>query len=75
MDKEQLAAKLVGIYERLINVGLTRLKQEDVQALIDYYGEGPGGIPYSVLKGRTATIEEWFLETWESNSTDDKTTG
>ena len=66
MNKEQLKTKLADIYERLTNTAFAQLEQEDVQFLLGYYGTGLCGIPYEVLKGRTATLEEWFLERWEN---------
>jgi hypothetical protein len=64
-DRKKLAARLDNIYLRLMTGQARSLGQQDVQVLLDYFGQGPDGIPYTVLKGRDATIEEWFLDHWE----------
>lgn len=55
-------AQLNRLHERLTSGELTCFSQTDYEAITDYF---KGEIPYGVLKGRDATLEEWFADHWE----------
>ncbi len=55
--------QLNNLHERLTSGRITSFSRDDYEAIVSYYGEGE--IPYGVLKGRDATLEEWFADNWD----------
>jgi hypothetical protein len=53
--------QMQAIYDRL-TTGDEYITTEDYDAIVEYFAED---IPYGVLKGRTGTVDEWFLNRWE----------
>lgn len=53
--------QLQEIYDR-ITEGDGDFTDEDYDAIVEYFAED---IPYDVLKGRTGTVDEWFLNRWD----------
>lgn len=56
-------ARMQKIYDRLIT-GDGDFTTEDYDAIVEYFGAEE--IPYDVLKGRTGTVDEWFLANWDN---------
>jgi hypothetical protein len=52
--------QLQEIYDRLEDGG--DFTGEDYDIIVEYFAED---IPYGVLKGRTGTVDEWFMNQWE----------